>query len=139
MSPKLLGLAAGLICGLALSSAPAQASDAPVTSISSGIISIDSDNLPARKRQRGHRYDGHEMNAPESFELSRRGRGADDPAGDDHGRRKGGRGADDKVKGYSEAPESFELSRRGRGADDPAGDDHGRRKGGRGADDRVRG
>lgn len=68
---------------------------------------------------------------------ARRGGGADDPAnhdaGDDRGRRRGGRGADD-------AP-VLASARRGRGADDPANhdatDDRGRRRGGRGADDGV--
>lgn len=67
--------------------------------------------------------------------LMRRGRGADDPAGDDRGRRRGGHGADDPA-GHTMlegAASPLELARRG--ADDGAGDDHGRRHGGHGADD----
>lgn len=52
--------------------------------------------------------------------LSRRGRGADDPAGDDHGRH----GAGHAMNVLPALP--IDLQRRGRGADDPKGDDHGR-------------
>ncbi|WP_267634222.1 hypothetical protein [Frigidibacter sp. RF13] len=65
--------------------------------------------------------------------LARRGRGADDPAGDDRGR--GGHGADDGPNHtLLETPTLLtpELLAR-RGADDPAGDD--RRGRGRGTDD----
>lgn len=51
--------------------------------------------------------------------LARRGRGADDPAGDDHGRHGAGHAANELT-----AP-LMQTARRGRGADDPAGDDHG--------------
>jgi hypothetical protein len=54
----------------------------------------------------------------------RRGRGSDDPAGDD-------RGGDDNRNGGN-------SGRRGRGGDDPAGDDRGGRRGGRGGNDNPR-
>ena len=62
--------------------------------------SIDTDKSVAKNAS-----DGYSI-------LARRGRGADDPAGDDRGGR-GGRGG-------------------GGGADDPAGDDRGGNRGGRG-------
>lgn len=67
---------------------------------------------------------------PEVIQLARRGRGADDGAGDDRGGR--GRGTDDGPN-HTKAPvdESIQMARRGRGADDGAG--HQRR--GRGQDD----
>ena len=70
-----------------------------------------------------------------AIEFARRGRGADDPAGDDRGGR--GRGSDDpaghaSIKTFDPL---LQMARRGRGADDPAGDDRGGR--GRGKDDPV--
>lgn len=53
-------------------------------------------------------------------ELARRGRGRDDPAGDDHGQHGAGH-ATLELNILTDQP----LSRRGRGGDDPAGDDHG--------------
>ena len=67
-----------------------------------------------------------------TFELARRGRGADDAPGDD--RRGRGRGADDGANHtWNTSLPLYELARRGRGADDAPGDD--RRGRGRGADD----
>ena len=68
-----------------------------------------------------------------AVEFARRGRGADDPAGDDRGGR--GRGSDDpaghaSIKSFDTL---LQLARRGRGADDPAGDT----RRGRGKDDPV--
>lgn len=60
--------------------------------------------------------------------------GADDKAGDDRGRRRGGHGADDPAGHASLGVETiYQLAKHG--ADDPAGDDRGGRRGGRGADD----
>ena len=79
---------------------------APVTATSSSSVSS------VTEESRG----GGNNSADDNNNRRRRGRGqgggqgADDPAGDDRGRR-------------------------GRGADDPAGDDNGGRRGGRGADD----
>jgi len=71
----------------------------------------------------------------QTYQEARRGRGADDPAGDDRGGRgrgKGGHGADDGPNHASSSSElPFLLARHG--ADDAAGDDRGGkgRKGGR--------
>ena len=60
--------------------------------------------------------------------------GADDPAGDDRGGKRGGQGADDPAGHASiTAGTIYQLARHG--ADDPAGDDRGGKRGGQGADD----
>ena len=70
--------------------------------------------------------------AGKTMQLARHG--ADDPAGDDRGGKRGGKGADDPAghASLTVAP-IFQLARHG--ADDPAGDDRGGKRGGKGADD----
>ena len=80
------------------------------------------------------------LTAPDAgFDTARRGRGADDAPGDDHGRgKRRGRGSDDGQNHtwMNDAGDDLLIARRGRGADDAPGDDHGRGKGrGRGFDD----
>jgi len=56
-----------------------------------------------------------------TIEIARRGRGADDPAGDDRGGR--GRGSDDPAGHASIKTLNplLQMARRGRGKDDPVG------------------
>lgn len=76
MSLKLfcLSAAAGMVGALALYATPALATDASSDAIIKASISAD---------------------VPADDVMSRRGRGKDDPPGDDRGRRRGGHGADD--------------------------------------------
>lgn len=76
MSLKLfcLSAAAGMIGALALYATPALATDSSTASIVKASISGD---------------------VPADDVMARRGRGKDDPPGDDRGRRRGGHGADD--------------------------------------------
>ncbi len=65
--------------------------------------------------------------------------GADDPAGDDRGGKRGGKGADDPA-GHTSLSTGTMYQMARHGADDPAGDDRGGRRGkggGNGADDGV--
>jgi hypothetical protein len=83
MRTAFIGLAAGFMLGAA--TVASQASTGPVPSAQAATTTV-----PTL---------GAATNGGDNIVIARRGRGADDPAGDDHGRRHGGKGKGKGGKG----------------------------------------